>query len=207
MNGTTDREIRMIVGLGNPGREYQKTRHNAGFEVTSALLSSLPGNFKQKEKYDSIYWEGRFRGRNITIQQPQTFMNLSGKAVAALAAKKAVTPAEIVVVYDDMDLPLGRLRIRRNGSSAGHRGVESIITEFGSSAFPRLRIGIGHAPEGTIDHVLSGFTADEEAIFGEVLKTCVDALTLSLVRGIGCAMDEFNGISREQDDNENNNNN
>jgi PTH1 family peptidyl-tRNA hydrolase len=199
MDGMSDRQIKLVVGLGNPGNEYEKTRHNAGFEVTSALVSSLPGNFNRKEKFNSVYWEGRFRGRNIIVQHPHTFMNLSGKAVAALARKNEILPSEIIVVYDDMDLPLGKIRMRKNGSSAGHRGVESLIEELGSTKFPRLRIGIGRAQNGTIDHVLSAFSEDEQMIFDKVVKTCVDALTLSLVRGVGNAMNKFNSISHEPD--------
>ena len=199
MSGIADKQIKLIVGLGNPGREYEKTRHNAGFDVTSELISSLPGNFNKKEKFNSIYWEGRFRGRNIIVQHPHTFMNLSGKAVAALARKNDIQPSEIVVVYDDMDLPLGKIRMRKNGSSGGHRGVESLIEELGSAKFPRLRIGIGRAQKGTIDHVLSAFSEEEQMVFDKVVKTCVDALTLSLARGIGNAMNKFNSISHEPD--------
>ena len=131
-------------------------------------------------------------------------MNLSGKAVAALARKNEILPSEIIVVYDDMDLPLGKIRMRKNGSSGGHRGVESLIKELGSAKFPRLRIGIGRARKGTIDHVLSAFSEDEQMIFDKVMKTCVDALTLSLARGVGNAMNKFNSISHEPDNNDEN---
>ena len=204
MSGMTEKQIKLIVGLGNPGSEYEKTRHNAGFEVTSALINSLPGNFDKKDKFNSVYWEGRFRGRKIVVQHPHTFMNLSGKAVAALARKNEILPSEIIVVYDDMDLPLGKIRMRKNGSSGGHRGVESLIKELGSAKFPRLRIGIGRARKGTIDHVLSAFSEDEQMIFDKVMKTCVDALTLSLARGVGNAMNKFNSISHEPDNNDEN---
>jgi PTH1 family peptidyl-tRNA hydrolase len=197
MSGTPSSQISLIVGLGNPGREYEGTRHNVGFQVTAAFMKSLPFNFNRKEKYSSVYWEGRFKGRNLLVQHPLTFMNLSGKAVAALAEAKEIAPAEIIVVYDDMDLPFGKIRIRRSGSSAGHRGVESLIEHLGTSRFPRLRIGIGRPPAGSIDHVLAEFTDDEQPVLEEVLKVSLDALTLSLTRGVGHAMNSFNSISRE----------
>jgi PTH1 family peptidyl-tRNA hydrolase len=201
MSGMHFNHIGLIVGLGNPGREYEKTRHNVGFDATLAFIEALPGNLKKTDKFNSIYWEGRFKGKNLLIQHPMTFMNLSGKAVAALARSKEITPSEILVVYDDMDLPLGKIRIRKSGSSAGHRGVESIIEELGTSKFSRLRIGIGRAQNETVDYVLAKFNADEQPVLDEVIKTTVDALTLGLTRGIGYAMNQFNSISHEQDKN------
>jgi len=198
MSGISN-QISLIVGLGNPGLEYKNTRHNVGFDVTSAFISSLAGSFSKKNKYSSVYWEGRFKGRNLLIQHPQTFMNLSGKAVAALARKKEILPSEIIVVYDDMDLPLGKIRIRKSGGSAGHRGVESLIEHLGTSKFSRLRIGIGRASDETIDYVLAKFEADEQPTLDEVFKSSIDALTLSLTRGVGYAMNNFNSINHEQD--------
>lgn len=198
MSGMSN-QISLIVGLGNPGLEYEKTRHNVGFDATSAFMTSLAASFKKKDKYNSVYWEGRFKGRNLLIQHPHTFMNLSGKAVAALAGKKEILPSEIIVVYDDMDLPLGKIRIRKSGSSAGHRGVESLIEHLGTSKFSRLRIGIGRARAETIDYVLAKFEADEQLVLDEVLKASVDALTLSLTRGVGYAMNKFNSINHEQE--------
>ena len=198
MSGTSN-QISLIVGLGNPGLEYENTRHNIGFDISSAFMKSLSVRFKEKNKYSSVYWEGRFKGRNLLVQHPQTFMNLSGKAVAALARNKEILPSEIIVVYDDMDLPLGKIRIRKSGSSAGHRGVESLIEHLGTSKFSRLRIGIGRSQAETIDYVLAKFEADEQLILDEVLKASVDALTLSLTRGVGYAMNNFNSINHEQE--------
>jgi len=194
-------QISMIVGLGNPGQEYEGTRHNVGFDVTSAFMASLPVSFKKKEKYSSVYWEGRFKGRNLLVQHPLTFMNLSGKAVAALARTKKIIPSEIIVVYDDMDLPLGKIRIRKSGSSAGHRGAESLIENLESSKFSRLRIGIGRSQTETIDYVLAKFEKDEQQILDEVFKASINALTLSMTRGVGYAMNNFNSINHEQDKN------
>lgn len=200
MSGVSS-QISLIVGLGNPGLEYANTRHNVGFDLTSAFMKSLAVSFTEKAKYNSVYWEGRFKGRNLLVQHPLTFMNLSGKAVAALVRTKKILPSEIMVVYDDMDLPLGKIRIRKSGSSAGHRGVESLIEQLGTSRFSRLRIGIGRAQTGTIDHVLAKFEADEQLILDKVFKSSIDALTLSLTRGVGYAMNSFNSINHEQDKN------
>ena len=198
MSGLSN-QISLIVGLGNPGLEYEKTRHNVGFDATSAFMTSLGVSFTKKNKYNSVYWEGRFKGRNLLVQHPHTFMNLSGKAVAALARNKEILPSEIIVVYDDMDLPLGKIRIRRSGSSAGHRGVESLIEHLGTAKFSRMRIGIGRARAETVDYVLAKFEADEQVVLDEVLKASIDALTLSLTRGVGYAMNNFNSINHEQE--------
>ncbi|MBU8902077.1 MAG: aminoacyl-tRNA hydrolase [Victivallales bacterium] len=198
MSGLSN-QISLIVGLGNPGLEYEKTRHNVGFDATSAFMTSLGVNFSKQDKYNSVYWEGRFKGRNLLVQHPHTFMNLSGKAVAALARNKEILPAEIIVVYDDMDLPLGKIRIRKSGSSAGHRGVESLIEHLGTAKFSRLRIGIGRAQAETVDYVLAKFETDEQVVLDEVLKASINALTLSLTRGVGYAMNNFNSINHEQE--------
>jgi PTH1 family peptidyl-tRNA hydrolase len=196
-------QISLIVGLGNPGEKYEGTRHNIGFDLSLALMRSLGVSFKKRKGFNSIYWEGRFKGRNLLVQQPQTFMNLSGKAVAALAKSRKIAPSEIIVIYDDMDLPLGKIRIRKAGNSAGHRGVDSLIEELGTTKFPRLRIGIGHARDETIDYVLAGFEVDEQQILNEVFETSVNALTLSLARGLENAMNSFNSVSHELNDRNN----
>ncbi|MDD5697211.1 MAG: aminoacyl-tRNA hydrolase [Victivallaceae bacterium] len=195
--------IRLIVGLGNPGREYEGTRHNVGFAATEAFLAALPVSFKRQEQFGSVYWEGRFKGRGLLVQQPRTFMNLSGKAVAALAGARGIAPAEIVAVYDDLDLPLGKIRIRESGGSAGHRGVESLIEQLGTVEFPRLRIGIGRTEAEAVDYVLTKFGTDERQLLDAVLNTCTAALILSLTRGIEAAMNSFNSIRHGQDENNN----
>lgn len=201
MSAAADRRISLIVGLGNPGPEYEGTRHNVGFAATRALLETLPVKLTRREQFDSVYWEGRFRGRSLLVQQPRTFMNLSGKAVAALAGARGIPPAEIIAVYDDLDLPLGTIRIRKSGSSAGHRGVESLIERLGTVKFTRLRIGIGRAQADPVDYVLARFGTNEEQQLGEVLKTCAAALISCLTRGTGYAMNSFNGMRPGQDEN------
>ena len=200
-----EHRIQLVVGLGNPGREYDKTRHNAGFEAIDALLKMLPGNYDKKEGFSGIYWEGRFKGQNLTLLKPMTFMNLSGKSVAGLALRKELQPEEILLVYDDVDLPLGRIRLRKDGSSAGHNGVDSVIGSLESQKFARLRIGIGEASKGQqIDHVLSQFPASEQPVFDKVIKMAADAAIMAVSRGIAAAMNSFNGMEIAVEENQEN---
>ena len=151
--------ILLVVGLGNPGAEYEGTRHNAGFMVIDRLLAGFPaGRFEARHVAQSFVHAGMFRGKPLFLQKPQTFMNLSGLAVAGFARKEGIRPEEILVVSDDLDLPVGRLRLRTGGSDGGHNGLKSVIAELGSASFRRLRVGVGRpAPGGTIDYVLSKF--------------------------------------------------
>lgn len=189
--------LALIVGLGNPGKQYENTRHNAGFSVVEKLLEVLPGDFKKEDAFSSFYWKGRAAGGNIFIQKPLTYMNLSGKAVASLMNYYKISHQEMLLVYDDLDLPLGKLRIRKGGSSGGHNGVESVAQETGSKDFARLRIGIGRtdARIQQVDYVLSGFAGDEQKLFGKVVDKAVEAVKLILSRGLQPAMNEFNGVS------------
>jgi PTH1 family peptidyl-tRNA hydrolase len=200
-----EHRIQLVVGLGNPGREYEKTRHNAGFEAIDALLKMLPGSYDKKEGFSGIYWEGRFKGQNLTLLKPMTFMNLSGKSVAGLVMRKELQPEEIMLVYDDVDLPLGKIRLRKDGSSAGHNGVESVINSLESQKFARLRIGIGGASRGQqIDHVLSKFPASEQPVFDKVIKAAADAVIMAVSRGIAAAMNSFNGMEIGVEENKEN---
>lgn len=188
--------FRAVIGLGNPGSEYAGTRHNMGFMLLERFLSHLPGSWEKVHQLESFCYYGRFRGGKLIFQMPLTYMNNSGLAVAALLRKEAVAPSEMLVVYDDMDLELGRLRLRRGGSAGGHHGVESIIAELnGEDGFARLRLGIGHGGANTVDHVLSRFTAEEAVVAEAVLEQAEKALQLALCRGLSTAMNEFNGWS------------
>ena len=203
MTGTEEGRISLVVGLGNPGREYEKTRHNAGFMAVTRLLETLPGEFEMVKGFSGIYWKGRVRGRNLYLLQPMTFMNLSGKAVVAIMRTMNFKADEILVVHDDSDLPLGRLRLRKNGSSGGHRGVESIIAETGTQQFARLRIGIGsEAKRNQVDFVLGEFAAAEQPLVERVLDTATEALKATLYRGVGVAMNEYNGVEITLENNE-----
>lgn len=187
--------FKAVIGLGNPGAEYAGTRHNMGFALLERFLNKLPGRWEKVHQLESYCYYGRFAGEKLILQMPLTYMNNSGLAVAGLLRKEAVAPAEILVVYDDMDLELGRLRLRRGGSAGGHHGVESIMAELGGDgSFSRLRLGIGHGAV-TIDHVLSKFTPEEAVIADAVLVTAEKALQTALRCGLNAAMNEFNGWS------------
>lgn len=195
---STESRLTLITGLGNPGREYENTRHNAGFAAVDSLLGILPGTYSRHEGFSGVFWKGRFKGETLFIQKPMTYMNLSGKAVAGLMAYHKITVSELLLIYDDLDLPFGRIRIRKGGGSGGHKGVESVIAETGSSDFARLRIGIGR-PEGRegIDYVLSGFSKDEKLIFPKITGKAADAVKVMLYRGLAKAMNEVNGAPME----------
>ena len=193
--------VKLIVGLGNPGPEYASSRHNAGFMVLERLLSRvLPaGRFGESFTAESRVWTGRYRGRTLVLQQPWTFMNLSGQAVAPLSRRLGIAPAEILIVSDDLDLPVGRLRLRRGGADGGHNGLKSVIAELGSADFMRLRIGIGR-PQGrdTADYVLSGFSGAEAETFAEALDRAAEAVKTLLACGMTAAMNRFNAPPAEK---------
>lgn len=182
--------MKMIVGLGNPGRQYAHTRHNVGFDVLDCF-AKRHGVHIRSRKHRALVGKLVQDGREILLVKPQTYMNLSGTAVAALAREHNLQPSEIIVVYDDIDLPLGRLRIRAKGSSGGHRGVESIIQKLGSSEFPRIRIGIGRSGDA-IDHVLSRFTREEKAVITPVIEQAADAIDVVIAEGLEAAMNIYN---------------
>ncbi len=196
--------IRLIVGLGNPGAEYQGTRHNAGFSVVDRLLGGFPVPFTESHRCESRCFAGRFRGRSLLLQKPLTFMNLSGKAVAPLARKEGIGPAEIMVVSDDLDLPLGEIRIRRGGGAGGHHGLESVIEELGSADFLRLRVGIGRSEPGeTVDFVLSKCEGEEAERFQEAIGRAAEAALTALTGGVSRAMTAFNRKVSPTTENEN----
>ena len=189
------RQIRLIVGLGNPESKYDGTRHNAGFMFVERLLTKLPRSFQPRiHGFQSYYWKGTYAGAPLMIQTPLTYMNLSGEAVAPLMRSEGIAPDEVLVVHDDMDIPLGRIRIRKGGGSAGHNGIKSLIEEIGSEGFHRMRIGVGHAESSgdVIDYVLSEFSEEEKAVFDRVLAGAAEAAVLILRRGVAMAMNQYN---------------
>ena len=195
MPNQEDKPVRLIVGLGNPGEEYDGSRHNVGFSLVDGLLRRLPKGFVQiHHGYRSIYWRGAYAGRALLLQKPQTYMNLSGDAVLSLVRGEHLSPEEVLVLYDDMDLPLGKIRLRKNGGNGGHNGIGSIIASLGTEKFPRLRFGIGKMANGhgSADYVLSRFREDEQDLFRKTCEGALDALILTLRRGIGTAMNVYN---------------
>ena len=182
----------LIVGLGNPGSEYAGTRHNAGFMVLEKLLATpVFGRFEKSHTADSMLFSGRFRGRGLMLQMPLTYMNESGRAVGTLCRRFAIAPEQVLVISDDLDLPLGQLRIRRGGSDGGHNGLKSVIAELQSSAFARLRVGIGRDVK-VIDYVLSPFSAEELPLWSETVEKAAKAVSDILKSGLARAMNLYN---------------
>lgn len=185
----------LIVGLGNPGREYEKTRHNCGFRALDLLAQQL-GCKVDKLKFHGLYGQTSVDGRRIYLLKPQTYMNLSGRSVVQLSAYFHIPPQQIIVLFDDISLEPGRLRIRPDGSAGGHNGIKSIIQELGSQDFPRVKIGVGSKPNpeyDLADWVLSTFSAQEEKALAVSLKNAADAAMTIVDAGVSQAANRFNG--------------
>ena len=195
-----DIPLRLLVGLGNPGSGYKYTRHNVGFMVIDRFIEEVRAKpITCHRTYDSQLWSYRKKGVEIVVQKPLTYMNLSGKAVLRLCQQKKITPSEVLIIYDDIDLPLGKIRLRRTGSSGGHRGIDSIITSLEASNFNRLRIGVGlgkqvETKNHVVDYVLSPFSDSEHSLVCEVLEVAVQALLMSISQGIVASMNAYNGL-------------
>ena len=192
-NTVQHHDIRLVVGLGNPGREYEKTRHNIGFRVVDELARRWGMRFT-KRRAKALIAEPSLPGRHPILAKPQTFMNLSGDAVQALRRLYALEPRQILVVYDDIDLPFGRLRLRESGSAGGHGGVRSIIDRLGTQEFPRLRVGVGRPAAGAVEHVLGQFTPEEEAVLPQIVARAADAVECAVAEGMDVAMNRFNAL-------------
>lgn len=186
----------LIVGLGNPGSQYEKTRHNCGFRAVDILAAKF-GCKLDKAKFQGLYGQVNYEGRKLFLLKPQTFMNLSGRSVLQLSAYFNIPPQQIIVMFDDISLPPGRLRIRANGSAGGHNGIKSIISEVGSQEFPRVKIGVGAKPEperDLADWVLSTFSASEEKALVPALEAAADAALSIIEKGIPETANRFNGM-------------
>lgn len=189
----------VILGLGNPGREYRETRHNVGFMTADLVGEKLGVKLDHRGQRAHIAEVPRpgDKTSSIVLAKPQTWMNLSGESAAALLRKHNLTPADLWVIYDEMDLPFGTLRIRKGGSAGGHNGVRSIIEALGSNAFPRFRVGVGRPGEGPdpVDHLLSPFSHEERERLPDLLGLAADAVMSGLDEGIETGMNRFNGRS------------
>ncbi len=186
----------LIVGLGNPEPKYDQTRHNIGFEVVDALSEFWGVSWKEQRRFQGLLGEGLApNGQKIRLLKPLTYMNRSGQSVRAVIDWFKIAPEKVLVVYDDMDLPIGRLRLRLTGSAGGHNGMKSLIAHFGTQNFPRLRVGISKASpqKGTVSHVLGKFSPEEKKLISEVMKMVIDATELSLNEGVEKAMSLYNG--------------
>jgi len=183
----------LIVGLGNPGREYRGTRHNVGFMLLDRLAENLGVSFSRVESR-SLVTKAEFLGSKLILVKPQTYMNLSGQAVSSLLRFYKVPLERLLVVYDDVDLPLGTLRLRPDGGSAGHKGMQSIIEKLGAQEFPRLRIGVSRPPGRmeAADYVLQDFSKAESELLQEVLIRGTEAVLAFVGEGIVAAMNQFN---------------
>ncbi len=188
----------LIVGLGNPGREYRENRHNVGFMLVDRLSQAVeisPSRLQSK----ALMGMGAYAGQRLILAKPQTFMNLSGQAVSSLVRFYKVPLTNLLVAHDDLDLPLGTLRLRPGGGSGGQKGLGSIIQQLGTQDFPRLRIGIGRPP-GQMDaaaYVLQNFSASEREMLQAVLERGVDAVRAFLELGLEAAMNKYNGSLAE----------
>lgn len=184
--------MKIIVGLGNPGNEYSKTRHNVGFMAVDELAQQL-GIQSWKKKNGALIAEHRGK-EPIVLVKPQTFMNLSGTAVGELARWYKVAVEDIIVIFDDMDLPIGRLRLRMKGGSGGHKGIESLLTHLPKDTFARIRIGIDRPQTGwqVVDHVLSAFTAEEQPLLKEAISKAAEAVECVVEHGLDKAMNVYN---------------
>jgi PTH1 family peptidyl-tRNA hydrolase len=184
--------MKLIVGLGNPGAQYERTRHNVGWHVLDAFARKFRIDITKHEK-NALTGAGRVAGGSVILAKPLTYMNLSGDAVRLLTNAYLESTEDLVVVYDDIDLPLGKLRIRPNGSAGTHNGMRSIVQVLGTEKFPRLRVGIGQSGEGPLrDYVLDDFSADEQPVVDRAISRAVDALVLIARDDLKRAMNQFN---------------
>ena len=185
----------LIVGLGNPGKEYERTRHNAGYRAIDILADKLGAKI-DKGKFQGLYAQTVYGGKKLYLLKPLTYMNLSGRSVLQLSAYFNIPPQRIIVLFDDISLPPGRLRIRADGSAGGHNGIKSIIAEVGSQNFPRVKIGVGSKPNPEFDladWVLSTFSAKEEKDLTFALGNAADAALCIIDHGVPESANRFNG--------------
>ena len=187
--------MRIIVGLGNPGAEYANTPHSVGFEAVEAIAASIGAAWELKKSYNALLARGTFAGQSVLLVKPQTYMNLSGESVAPLVKYSNATPSDLLVIQDDIDLPVGRIRVRKNGSCGGHNGIRNIIERLGTSAFVRLKLGVGKDKSNVVAHVLGKFDPASRAVMDQVVAASVDAAVAILQNGPDKAMNVYNGWS------------
>jgi peptidyl-tRNA hydrolase, PTH1 family len=191
---TANDAMKAVVGLGNPGPSYAQTRHNVGFWVVEELAARHHLRFARGD-YRSHVARGRIRDEEVVLLKPQTFMNASGEAVGRARRDLGLEAADIIVVYDDLDIPVGRIRVRGEAGAGGHHGVESVIEALGSRAFPRVRVGIGRPGGDPMEHVLGTPAPQERELLEASVERAADAVEVVLDEGVGRAMNRFNGAS------------
>jgi PTH1 family peptidyl-tRNA hydrolase len=193
----------LIVGLGNPEPKYDKTRHNIGFDAVDALARRAQSSWNENRRFQALFAEAQgSKGDKLRLLKPLTYMNRSGQAIRAAMDWYKLPPESVLIIYDDMDLPVGRLRLRLSGSAGGHNGIKSAIAHLGTQNFPRLRIGIGKSgtEKDSVSHVLGKFSPHETQLMSEVLQLVVDAVELSLKQGVEKAMSLYNSRTVEISD-------
>lgn len=193
------RKVKLIAGLGNPGSEYATTKHNVGFMLVDALARQM-GVENWKTKQDALVAETRIGREKVLLVKPLTYMNDSGRAIGPLLAWYKLAPDDLVVIHDDMDLPVGMVRIRKKGSAGGHNGMKSILYHVQEENFPRVRIGIGRPPQGwtVIRHVLSPFSAEDSSRIAAAIEYLVPAVVCIVTDGVDLAMNRFNPVKRKK---------
>ena len=191
--------MKLIAGLGNPGAEYRDTRHNVGFMVADALVNRWRVSDQWREKFEALVIKTMVGEESVIVAKPVTFMNLSGHSVAGLAGFYKIEPPDIFIVTDDVALPVGRLRARREGGAGGHNGLKSIIQSLATQAFPRMRVGVGRGDNrrDLADHVLGRFEADERDTVSAAVLRAADATEMFLSDGIERVMNAFNAADKE----------
>ena len=193
--------MKAVIGLGNPGMKYAGTRHNIGFDAVTAIADKYNLSINNK-KFKGVYADGHIAGEKVLLVQPQTFMNLSGECVREVADFYKLNPDEIIIICDDINLDVGRLRIRKKGSAGGHNGLKNIIAHLGTEEFPRIRVGVGEKTEGwdLADYVLARFDKDSEPVIREALANVVGAVETWLSEGIDAAMNRYNVSAKKKEE-------
>lgn len=187
----------LIVGLGNPGKEYERTRHNIGFEIIDYIADKYSIDIN-RTKFKGNYGEGFINGEKVILLKPQTYMNLSGDSISQFMNFYKLEDDEVAIVYDDISLDIGKLRIREKGSAGGHNGIKSIIQNFGGDVFSRFKVGVGAPEHNLISHVLGKFQVDEWEHMRKVMPIVSDAVAEMIKTDAKSAMNKFNGVSIEK---------
>jgi len=186
------KKVRLIAGLGNPGKTYKDTRHNAGFMVLDEIAAAYSISF-DKNKFDVLYGRGVMEGIDVVLAKPQSFMNRSGQPIRSLASYFKILCEDMLIVHDDIDLTIGRIKIKEKGGHGGHKGIKSLIDAFGNGNFTRLRIGVGRSERSSVtDHVLGKFSKDEKMNLDRVISRSRDAVVSFFIEGIAECMNKFN---------------
>ena len=186
--------MRIIVGLGNPGAQYANTPHSVGFEAVDAIAAEIGATWEAKRQFNCLMAKGTFAGHPVMLVKPQTYMNLSGDSVAPVVKYHNATAADLLVIQDDIDLPVGRMRVRKNGSCGGHNGIRNIIERLGTQDFTRLKLGVGKDKSDVIAHVLGKFDPATRKTMDLVVAEAVKAAAAILRDGPDRAMNAYNGF-------------